>query len=547
MTQAIVNEICSVKKFFDARPPGCSSVVLQKTMAESVLAMIDHSRTFGCADGIAVEEALKDADQAFGAHLERIRSGVEAKLTNYASSTKGLHIISSKDKQNLKFCWNLCTASDWRVLCNLNKSWVAKQTCLIERVLSVGLRNPDEHTIGWMMALLLLVSYNEMPSPRLCYDKLQDFKQDFEVESKKPWPLEFLSQYPEEPIDLPKNIFDRAFPNTDDPPVKVDFQGYMKSIFQVIPLRCTSKLLKPNATHPNIASLFRECRSCLPTCGEVPNATDGASSQVGVAIKAEHAGAVTKKEPSCLEPPKAQEHRAQTDTRPSDTTKVLVVQRDASGKLTLVQSDSTTVPNTSPPCPSKHSVPRLEDLDPYAKAAIDALSARNEKKNEEGKKKKKKLTAETATATLAKKADAAAEKDTAKEAKKTAQAKTKAKGARAAKKTKGEQGAAKKTKAKKTKAAKQTTGKAERRTRKVIEIPRSKILSAMPTLPKNGDNPPPVNYRGGVIYTSLTCKRFRALIKRGDKYSEVKPAPWKKPKPTQEAWKAVVRRIDAGK
>ncbi|CAK0829652.1 unnamed protein product [Prorocentrum cordatum] len=42
-------------------------------------------------------------------------------------------------------------------------------------------------------------------------------------------------------------------------------------------------------------------------------------------------------------------------------------------------------------------------------------------------------------------------------------------------------------------------------------IPKSKIMGAMPSLPKDGSNPPPVAYKQGVIYTSVKVRRFRAF------------------------------------
>ena len=73
-------------------------------------------------------------------------------------------------------------------------------------------------------------------------------------------------------------------------------------------------------------------------------------------------------------------------------------------------------------------------------------------------------------------------------------------------------------------------------------IPASKIMGAMPSLPKDGSNPQPVWYKKGVIYTSRAAKKFRALSTRGDRYSESSRA-WGGSEPTKAAWKAAVKTI----
>ena len=232
--------------------------------------------------------------------------------------------------------------------------------------------------------------------------------------------------------------------------------------------------------------------------------------------------------------------------------------RDAAGKIHLIPTESTTVPNISPLLATKGPSPSLDDLDPYARAAIDALQNRNDKKKQEAQAAKEKAKAVKEEAKLnAKEASVAKaveqKKARLEAAQEKAQAKSNAKEAKAAKKTKVpcksrvKAPAPKKTKKKRVNSsAKEAVDKAKAANRDAIGVPRSKIFKAMPKLPSNGDNPPPVPYRAGVIYTSRKCRRFRALLTRGDKYSEVSVA-WKQPKPTQGAWIETVRRMDAGK
>ena len=88
--------------------------------------------------------------------------------------------------------------------------------------------------------------------------------------------------------------------------------------------------------------------------------------------------------------------------------------------------------------------------------------------------------------------------------------------------------------------------KRKRKAADILEVPKSQIMKARPKMPSDGSNPLPVHYNGGVIYTSRSVAKFRALRKRGDKYSEY-GAGWKVHGTQPAAWKAAVSSIDAYK
>ena len=145
--------------------------------------------------------------------------------------------------------------------------------------------------------------------------------------------------------------------------------------------------------------------------------------------------------------------------------------------------------------------PPTPALDPYAAAAIAALQKRNATKAAQSKKK-----------TAAKAADAE-EADTA-----------------------GPKGPERPKRA--------TPNSRKRPAAAVEDVPKSKILKQMPKVPSDGSNPPPVFYHGGVIYTSLKTKRFRALPRRGDMNHE-KQTKWTTKKPSSADWKRCVQSMDA--
>ena len=76
----------------------------------------------------------------------------------------------------------------------------------------------------------------------------------------------------------------------------------------------------------------------------------------------------------------------------------------------------------------------------------------------------------------------------------------------------------------------------------MVNLSKQEIMKAMPKLTGKSEGAAPVRYKGGVIYTSVKSKWFRALRRRGDKYSEVRSS--FRQTPQKEAWTKAVHAID---
>ena len=77
----------------------------------------------------------------------------------------------------------------------------------------------------------------------------------------------------------------------------------------------------------------------------------------------------------------------------------------------------------------------------------------------------------------------------------------------------------------------------------IEEVTPKKIRSSMPNVTGGTHPVQPVHYKGGVIYTALKARMFRALRVRGDNYSE-KACSFKVRSP-KEAWIDAVAAIDS--
>ena len=113
-------------------------------------------------------------------------------------------------------------------------------TALIERGNLLGCTDPGEQCFKWMLSLLLMCHYDTLPGPWPIYYKLQDLKQAAAAE-RKSYPLEQLTQYPSNPEDLLKEIYNYAY--TDSQPITVEMAG-IHTVSEKIPLRRNSRLLR---------------------------------------------------------------------------------------------------------------------------------------------------------------------------------------------------------------------------------------------------------------------------------------------------------------
>ena len=68
------------------------------------------------------------------------------------------------------------TQGDWDVLKDPRKNFSTKACCLAHRLMLVGCSDPSEQTLKWMLALLMMYSFGELPNAEVRREKLQDLK-----------------------------------------------------------------------------------------------------------------------------------------------------------------------------------------------------------------------------------------------------------------------------------------------------------------------------------------------------------------------------------
>ena len=525
MSSAMIDEVKSAINFFKERSDHPHPATIATSFAANLISRISSSLTLSTKDATDLLSVLKDSPYD-DASMVRITAAIDAKLVFSTMS----HTV--KD-QFLKEWWHYLTADDMTFIKDPKHSFHAKMTKIVERANLLGCTHPSQQTLKWMMAMLLMCHYKDIPTSSEVYEKLQDLKQVILCE-RKPYPLAGLRAYPATPEELPAEVF--AYAYADGKPVPVVMPGIASIAEGKIPLRSGSRLLKAIKTKPEqvktdhvkleLAShTAAPCSSVdMPSRSSVDMPTQGDSFeeqlyfQYKAALwkhRAERQGILQLKSA----PPEVKQELAMmvhTGASPPKHGHAAghahpIMLLSSATPLALADSSTSAKVMLLKPKAEDTKDEESSDLDEFAKAAIKAMTARTVTKKEEASIKKK--------ADSLVKRPAKAEADIAKPAAKAAKAKASAKVKPTSKACHA-----------KVKAGKVT---AEGHTSKAV----------MPKDTSDGSNPLPVHYGGGVIYTVQAQKIFRALKVKGDRYTEYRKT-WGKAFSKAEAWSLCLTAID---
>ena len=565
---AIVREINSVTRFVRGRQAqtGTCDISLLTKFADTLIKMIDTLPALNASDAGLLAESLHDSPYG-DEGTARINASIDAKLTASHDSPGGTtgrdktrpHKADGPPPQFLKCWWNYNTRDDWTVFKDPKRAFSAKMTWLVERANSIGMANPDEQTLKWMLAMLLLLHYDELPTYKEIYNKLQELKRCCESE-RKHFEIQHLLKFPDNPNQLPTPVFAHAFPDHENPPLQGELSG-VSTVASCIPLRANSRLLKGKKQQPpeihnttTVPELLPAKSSAASSAGRMPSnraPIDLSTDADEELLWLEYQDKVNKLKMEKLKHVKTEVVEPAEPPAPPST---INIRRHQDGTLKLMpRSHESHVGNhrllAKQPCRTESSAkpPDESDLDPWTRQAMSALKSRNGKDKEtKAADKAAKKKAEEAAATVATKActkeskkaaASVAKKDCKKEAMKVAK-----------KEAVGSSDAVARPKPpSKHHGAGKPTALPKKRSRRgdVEDVPKSKIMSAMPRQTADGSNPDPVSYNGGVIYTSQNIKKFRALRLRGDRYTE-KAHGWtpKTHGTMKKAWASAVQCID---
>lgn len=554
-----------MSKFFQSRDNSNDPSSLQKSFADSILNKLALIKGFGPHEGAQVNDALHESPIG-EMQTKRITDAVEELIQkNMKSLAQDANAIESPKavahrSQFLKHWWNYMKQSQVDYLNDPKKGFNSKLTLIAEMGMAIGCNCADEQTKKWALAMILLCHYQELPAAQQLYDKLQDIKAAWFSEFR-PWHGEILTEFPENPRDLPTITYKNAY--GDEPPVCMQLSG-ISTVADCIPLRTSSKLLKLKKTtyeRSTAEAVFAEAHTAV-----VSKQEDHHSTQPVLKHEVDDPEEAAIKQEYELRLASLRAKKLTSPMQDKSCTGSVQVLRNPDGSLTLVSKDpvkdelnikaelgspvadyphahpASVKTENEPKAENKTthkckkpkeandddvSAPQLGDLDPYTRAAIAALDVRNKSKAAAAAEKKGGM-----------KRPAAAGIDDSEPCHSNAPSKgASSKGANSNMKRPAAAGA--------KPAASKATSPKKRRSAKddAPEVPKSRILQSMPKLPSDGSNPEPVRYNGGIIYTAQKTKKFRALKVRGNNYTEASAA-WGGAKPTKDAWTKCVKAIE---
>ena len=152
MIDALLEEIASVKTFFNGRDyEEVSLMRLSCNFAASLVQQINSCLTISMSDASTVIRALQDSPLG-DSNLKQIIAAVDSKVQS--STASRLAVACPKDQVLLEW-WNYCTQEDWDFF-KSKQGFHAKMTKLVDRGQLVGCLYPDEQSLKWMLAMLLL-------------------------------------------------------------------------------------------------------------------------------------------------------------------------------------------------------------------------------------------------------------------------------------------------------------------------------------------------------------------------------------------------------
>ena len=261
----IVREVDEVPRLLSARAdmgvsPESTAHVAQG-MARSLEGRIATLRSVSPAAGLQLITAIRNSSFA-DESKNQLQVAVDGRLTSASFAVSHGPSVSALQPQRLTTPYRYLTQSDWDVIRNDTSTHTDRVQTMIHRCQGVGIASLHEQTVKALINLLVCEIYeakSTYPNPDDILDMVKGFKRMYKLRTR-PVPFARFTDYPASPFDLPKSVFDHAYPVKDDPPIGMTIPMW-ESTFDLIILRTSSKKLtsnprqvqQPNAMEPTTA------------------------------------------------------------------------------------------------------------------------------------------------------------------------------------------------------------------------------------------------------------------------------------------------------
>ena len=199
-------------------------------LATSISDMIARLPGLSTHDGDEIIGALRGS--AFNdEHASLIATAVDNRLGNVATKMKK----GRKANQLIDHVVDFFTERDWSQIESETLSLQQKIRVMVHRLSRcLGVTNPHERSLRWMVAILVLCHYESQPKYKVIFSVLGDIKEEFEVQNSC-FQRGHLIQYPDSPTGLSKPRYDHAY-GDDDKPVHKRIDGLRNMAINHVPL-----------------------------------------------------------------------------------------------------------------------------------------------------------------------------------------------------------------------------------------------------------------------------------------------------------------------
>lgn len=568
MSNHLIKEITDTANFLKSRGnlgnTSDAAVNLRNSLAKAMASQITNMHVLHASDAGALQHSLDD--KPYGEFTELVATAIDNRLSFTAdAATRKCGKVTN---QVMTTSFTYFSRKDVALFRNPKVNMHTKLSVLVARLNRLGISNPHEKTIRWCLAFLIMLHYNDIPSPREIFNQVKDCKDVIDAE-RKPYPHHLIVNYPKSPADLPENMRKYAY-DADDPWEDVHVQGLEDMATNKMIMRSNHKALKASTggsanrtsckTEENEPSEPARAHGGVSWAGlsEYLDKREATRSHIAESRGSRHDH----------QPAPWVKREARDDHEPAAgggaplavATRVIGPGNDgcrggvswgcgpARGRFDLDRHDQEMKEEREATVKREAGSggSATGDLSEYGRLAIESLSERDAKKRQEATRKKKEAAKAAAKKTSAKResddddddddsasADASGDSSSpiGKKAMKAVKAEPKKRG-RPPKVVKKPAAATGKLATAKGKSAKKAK-------------PEPVTVSKTDPMPKPpvGTEAPPSDYKGGRIYWKISSMAFRVIRKRQN-YASEKRIKWATAKPTKGEWKSALRAID---
>ena len=213
----IMRELSSFSQTLKSRAEQITDI--PQRLEEKGLAVVHHSisqlRKFSAVDAEVLKHTATTGHFSDAAK-EALMATIDAKSLHMPTHQTQM-LCKPQHVANLQL---YLTGEDLACVADLKLSINHRMLRIAQRCVKLGVKSMSEKTIALAIGILLRqlhIHDTEMPSSAIVYDMVQTFKRMYD-KLRQGVISSNLLHYPLNPVDLPQELFTRAYPDKDDPP-----------------------------------------------------------------------------------------------------------------------------------------------------------------------------------------------------------------------------------------------------------------------------------------------------------------------------------------